>query len=151
MHRLYENEYIVIFWNSAKCYHAKKCVTGSPATFNPNNKPWINMNRAENAEIWQTVEKCPSGALTCVARHNIDVVFEPENCRSVALDGDKKIGECDFADTEDGWNIYHTDVSPEYGGKSIAKRLVYKVLEAAEKQRIAIDATCSYAVKVMNE
>lgn len=57
MHGLYENEDIVIFWNSEKCYHAKRCVTGSPKTFDIQRKPWIDMSLAPNPEIWQTVEK----------------------------------------------------------------------------------------------
>ena len=51
MHRLYENEDLVVFWNSEKCFHAKKCVTGSPKTFNINRKPWINLERVDNKEV----------------------------------------------------------------------------------------------------
>jgi len=29
MHRLYEQGDIVVFWNSEKCRHAKRCVNGS--------------------------------------------------------------------------------------------------------------------------
>lgn len=150
MHRMYENDDIVVFWNSEKCYHAKRCVTGSPKTFDIQRKPWIDVSLAPNAEIWQTVEKCPSGALSVLYRHEIDVKMDAENKRSVAFDGDKKIGECDYSDNGRGWVIYHTEVDPDYGGKGIAKRLVYKVIEAAEKRKTAIDATCSYAVKVLN-
>ena len=151
MHRLYENEDIVVFWNSDKCFHSKKCVTGSPKTFDINRKPWIDVTLADNAEIWQTIGKCPSGALGVAYRHGIDVVMDSENHRSVALDGDKEIGECDYDVTENGWNIYHTEVSAGYEGKGIAKRLVYKVIEAAEKNKASIDATCSYALKVIRE
>lgn len=28
MHRLYANDDISVFWDSDKCFHAKKCVTG---------------------------------------------------------------------------------------------------------------------------
>ena len=151
MHRLYENDDIVVFWNSEKCFHSKKCVTGSPKTFDINRKPWIDVTLADNAEIWQTIETCPSGALKVAYRHGIDVVMDLDNNRSVALDGDKEIGECDFDSSEKGWSIYHTEVRDEYSGKGIAKRLVYKVLEAADKAKTPVDATCSYAVKVMRE
>ena len=52
---------------------------------------------------------------------------------------------------EDGWNIVHTIVNPAYQGKSLAKRLVYCVLEQAEKRRIPVVATCSYARKILGE
>ena len=151
MHRLYENNDLVVFWNSDKCFHSKKCVTGSPKTFDINRKPWIDVSLAENTEIWQTIETCPSGALKVLFRHGIDVKMDFENNRSVALDGEQVIGECDYSVTKDGWSIYHTEVCEAYGGKGIAKRLVYRVIEAAEKSHVAIGATCSYAIKVINE
>ena len=151
MHRLYENEDLVVFWNSEKCFHAKKCVTGSPKTFNINKKPWINLGGADNKEVWQAIEKCPSGALSCLYRHNIEVIFDSENNRSVAIDGDKEIGECDYEVSDVGWNIYHIEVLPEYEGKGIAKRLVYKLLEESEKNKVRLEATCSYARKVIEE
>lgn len=77
--------------------------------------------------------------------------MDPDNCRSIARDGDRVIGECEYQASPSGWCIYHTGVRPEYEGKGIAKRLVYKVLEAAEKQSIAVSATCSYAAKVIAE
>ena len=149
MHRLYENDDLVVFWNSDKCFHAKRCVHGSPGTFNPGKKPWIDLRHAESKEIWQAISECPSGALSCIYRHEIDVVMDEEGGRSVAFDGDKEIGECNFETNEDVWNIYHTGVSSDYKGKGIAKRLVYKVLEAAEKKCMNIEASCSYARKVL--
>lgn len=151
MHRLYENNDIVVFWNSEKCYHAKRCVTGSPRTFDINRKPWIDMSLADNPEIWQTVSSCPSGALTCVYKHDVEIRFDEAGHRSVAFAGDTQIGECVFTADDDGWTIIHTAVKPEYEGKGIAKRLVYKVIEASEREKIKIDATCSYALKVLKD
>ena len=151
MHRLYENADLAVFWNSDKCYKAKQCVTNSPKTFDKDRRPWIDLSLAKNEEIWKAIEKCPSGALKVVYKHEIDVRLEPENCRSVAFDKDKQIGECDYEITSDGWNIYHTEVDPEYSGRGIAKRLVYKILEAADKSSMKVEATCSFARKVIEE
>lgn len=151
MHRTYENEDIVVFWNSDKCFHAKRCVNGSPKTFCPGQKPWINLNNADTKEIWQAISQCPSGALTCLYRHGIDVTFDSQNCRSVATDNGKEIGECTYQPSENGWNIYHTGVSSDYQGKGIAKRLVYKVIEEAERRCTDVTATCSYARKMLEE
>ena len=151
MHRLYETNDIVVFWNSDKCRHAKKCVTGSPKTFDITRRPWIDVTLAPTPEIWQTVSSCPTGALTCVYTHDIIVELHEDECRSVAYDGTQQIGECDYRDTPDGRMIYHTEVSPAYGGKSIARRLVYRVIESAEHAKLAIIPTCSYARKVMEE
>ncbi|WP_081795587.1 GNAT family N-acetyltransferase [Butyrivibrio sp. MC2021] len=151
MHRMYENEDIVIFWNSDKCFHAKQCVEGSPKTFRPGQKPWICLEGSDTKAVWQAISKCPSGALSCLYKHDIDVVMEPEACRSVAFDGSKEIGECDYIKSAKGWNIVHTGVSQEYTGKGIAKRLVYKVIEEAERNKENVTASCSYAVKILEE
>ncbi len=150
MHRLYENNDIAVFWDSDKCFHAKRCVGGSPETFNPARRPWIDVTKAPTAEIWQAVSACPSGALTCVYRHEIRVELAEANTRSVALDGEKQIGECDYAVTPEGWQIYHTEVAPDHAGKGIAKRLVYKVAEAAERSGNNVIPTCSYAAAVLS-
>lgn len=151
MHRLYDTDDITVFWNSEKCRHAKKCVYGSPRTFDITRKPWIDVTLAPTAEIWQTVSECPSGALTCVYNHNIRVDLDTDTCKSIAYDGEKQVGECDYHISSSGWEIYHTEVDPEYGGKGIAKRLVYKIIEAAERAGAAIIPTCSYAAKVLGE
>ena len=151
MHRLYETEDISVFWDSEKCRHAKRCVTGCPEAFDINRKPWINLEDAPTAKIWKAVTSCPSGALTCVYNHEVRIVFEKQEHRSVAYYQDEMIGECDFEEMPKGWNIYHTEVDPSFEGKGIAKRLVYCVLSEAERSKADILATCSYAAKVLSE
>lgn len=77
MHRLYETENISVFWDSDKCRHAKKCVTGCPEAFDIQRKPWIQLDKAETAKVWKAVSNCPSGALTCVFNHGIIVIWCP--------------------------------------------------------------------------
>jgi predicted GNAT family acetyltransferase/ferredoxin len=149
MHRLYETDDLAVFWDSEKCRHEKKCREISPRTFDPMKRPWIDLTKAPTSEVWQAVSSCPSGALTCVYTHGIIIEFDEDGFKSVAYDGDIPVGKCEFQATTDGWVIYHTEVNPEYGGKGIAKRLVYKVVEAAEKAGQKILATCSYAAKVL--
>ncbi len=151
MHRLYEQGDIVVFWNSEKCRHAKRCVHGSPQTFDPNRRPWIDLTKAPTPEIWQAISACPTGALSCVYSHEIIVLFDEEHNRSLAFDKDVQIGKCDFRITPAGWEIYHTEVLPDYGNKGIAKRLVYRILETAEKKCINVIPICSYAVSLFSE
>ena len=145
MHRTYENKDITVFWDSEKCFHSTVCWRNCPDAFDPKRKPWVRLDIADNAEVWQTVEKCPSKALSIVYRHEIDVLMDRDNCRSVALYNGKQIGECEFQVEDGKWCIYHTGVSEEFEGKKIAKRLVFKVLEEAERSNISVFATCSYA------
>ena len=77
----------------------------------------------------------------------IKIKFE-EN-KSVAYDENKKIGECDFIEENDTWNIIHTEVDNTYQGQGIAKKLVECVIENAKKQNKNIIADCSYAKRVL--
>ena len=175
MHRLYETEDIVVFWDSEKCRHERKCRDGSPRTFDPMRRPWIDLNAAPTAEVWKAVSACPSGALTCVYPHDVKIELDEAAHRSVAYIGSSatdsndqrtanasetnsptptsanRIGECDYDVTPDGWVIYHTEVDSEYGGKGIAKRLIYKIVEAAERAGATVIPTCSYAAKVLGD
>ena len=149
MHRLYENEDITVFWDSDKCFHAKRCVTLCPEAFDITKKPWININNAPASKVWQAVSNCPSGALGITYNHDVKIIFDENACRSVATYEDKQIGECDYDVTKDGWVIYHTEVDSNYGGKGIARRLVYAILEQADRQKVNIVPICSYARKVV--
>ena len=59
--------------------------------------------------------------------------IEQEN-RSVALNNNKVIGECDFEIKNNKIVITHTIVSEEYGGRGIAKRLVLAIIDEARKE-----------------
>jgi len=77
----------------------------------------------------------------------IDIKFE--NNKSVAYDGNNKIGECDFIESNDTWNIVHTEVDNSYQGQGIARRLVESVIENAKVNNKKLVADCSYAKKVI--
>ena len=151
MHRIYENEDITVFWDSDKCRHAKVCVHQSPTVFNKDKRPWIDIGGAPTAQIWQTVSQCPSGALTCAYNHDIKIIFDESRCSTLALDGDTEVGECCYEASADTWTIVHTGVRPEYEGKGIAKRLVFKLTEEAEKRKLSVVPVCSYAAKILKK
>ena len=80
----------------------------------------------------------------------IEIKFDKENNKSVAYDGNTKIGECVFVETENNWNIIHTEVSNLYQGQGIARRLVECVVENAKKYNKKVIADCSYAKRIVN-
>lgn len=79
----------------------------------------------------------------------IDIKFIKEENRAVAYDGETEIGECEFKEMGDTWNIVHTGVNSEYQGKGIAKKLVNCVIKNAEEYSKNIIAECSYAIKIL--
>ena len=49
------------------------------------------------------------------------------------------------------WNITHTEVNEKHQGQGIAKKLVENVMENAKRLNKSIEATCSYAKKVIEK
>lgn len=60
----YGNDEITIVWQSAKCKHSANCVKGSPDVFQPKEHPWIKPENSTTEKIIETINKCPSGALS---------------------------------------------------------------------------------------
>jgi len=79
----------------------------------------------------------------------IKIVFEPEKNRSAAYDGEKCIGQCVYTIHDSIWTIVHTEVESNYGGQGIALKLVNQVIQEARNQNVKVDATCSYAKKIL--
>ena len=81
----------------------------------------------------------------------VKIEFDKSKNKSVAYDESEKIGECDFVEIEESWNITHTEVNSNYQGQGIARKLVESVLENAKKSNKTVLADCSYAKKVIEE
>ena len=78
-----------------------------------------------------------------------EIKFISSEKRAVIYDNDKIIGECDFLENGDIWNIIHTSVDPQYQGCGLARKLVEKIIEEAKKNHKQIIADCSYAKKIL--
>lgn len=81
----------------------------------------------------------------------IDIKFILNENKSVALDDEKVIGECDFEVLENTWNIVHTEVDSSYQGQGIAKKLVECVIENAKMHDKKLTSDCSYAYKILEK
>ena len=81
----------------------------------------------------------------------IQIKFDKDNNKSIVYDNNAKIGECDFIETEETWNIVHTEVSNLYQGQGIARKLVENIIENAKKYNKKLIADCSYAKKVIDK
>ncbi len=62
--KTYTNGEITIVWQSGKCIHSGNCVKNNPDVFQPREKPWILPNASTTEKIKNTIDLCPSGALT---------------------------------------------------------------------------------------
>ncbi len=60
----YTNGEVTVIWQSGKCIHSGNCVRNLKPVFNPQQSPWIQMDKGSTSDIMETIEKCPSGALS---------------------------------------------------------------------------------------
>lgn len=60
----YSNGEVTVVWEAGKCIHSGNCVRNNPEVFQPKEKPWIKTEASSTEKIIDTVNKCPSGALT---------------------------------------------------------------------------------------
>ena len=60
----YTNDELTVKWESEKCTHSGNCSKGLIKVFNPQKRPWVNLDGAHLDEIRNQVKKCPSGALS---------------------------------------------------------------------------------------
>jgi uncharacterized Fe-S cluster protein YjdI len=60
----YTNGEITIVWQSSKCIHCANCKNDNPEAFQPQNAPWIKMENSTTERLIETVNKCPSGAIS---------------------------------------------------------------------------------------
>lgn len=60
----YTNGEVTVVWQSGKCIHSGNCVRNNPNVFQPKEKPWIKIDASNSEKIIETVNKCPSGALS---------------------------------------------------------------------------------------
>jgi uncharacterized Fe-S cluster protein YjdI len=87
--RQYTNGEITVVWQPEVCIHSKLCWKGLLNVFNPQKKPWVNMEGATTEEIRKQVSKCPSGALSYFD-NDIDAVansIQSERIVEVVPDG----------------------------------------------------------------
>lgn len=64
LHKEYSNGEVTVVWQSSKCIHSKNCFNGLPKVFNPEQRPWIQLESSNTEAIMAQVGKCPSGALS---------------------------------------------------------------------------------------
>jgi uncharacterized Fe-S cluster protein YjdI len=61
--REYATDELVVEWHPQLCYHARECIKALPAVFDPDWRPWIQVEAASAEEVEAAVALCPSGAL----------------------------------------------------------------------------------------
>lgn len=66
--RIYVKGSLQVRWQSELCTHCEACWRGLPAVFDPQARPWVNLDGAPADEVVKQVVACPSGALSILAK-----------------------------------------------------------------------------------
>jgi CDGSH-type Zn-finger protein/uncharacterized Fe-S cluster protein YjdI len=95
----YKTKSLEIIWEPEKCIHSAICIKGLPSVFNLNAKPWINIEGESEEKITAQINKCPSGALSCIsegdsARSSSKPIIAEKSPAVLELDADKKYAWC---------------------------------------------------------
>jgi uncharacterized Fe-S cluster protein YjdI len=61
--REYSTGEIVVEWQPRLCFHSHNCIKALPAVFDPERRPWVDLDQASADEVEDAVAQCPSGAL----------------------------------------------------------------------------------------
>ena len=84
----YKNDDITVIWKPEVCIHSQICFNGLPKVFNPQNRPWVNIEGSSSKKIIDQIDKCPSGALSyLVSKEKGSTITEEINSKQT--EGDK--------------------------------------------------------------
>src|SRR3954469_4141890 len=61
--REYSTDEIVVEWQPRLCCHSHNCIRALPKVFDPERRPWVDIEAASADEVEAAVAGCPSGAL----------------------------------------------------------------------------------------
>jgi uncharacterized Fe-S cluster protein YjdI len=62
--REYSNGEITVIWQPDECIHSTVCFKKLPRVFKPRERPWVKIDAESTEKIIETVEACPTDALT---------------------------------------------------------------------------------------
>lgn len=86
--RTYETDTIDVNYEARRCIHAKECVSRLSEVFDIEKRPWIQPANANADKLADTIEHCPTGALSYRRKDGgADEAAPSENVLRIETDG----------------------------------------------------------------
>lgn len=136
---------ITIHWNPSICQHSGVCAKTLPTVFRPSERPWIDPNGATADDIADTIDNCPSRALT-YTRTTVEVVHKPERTRYEILVDARLAGFAHYTVVEGCYVFDHTVIKDEFGHQGLGSALARGALDDVRAQHVEIVALCPFIV-----
>lgn len=71
-----KEEELTVIWKPDVCVHSANCVKGLAMVFKPSERRWIQTENASAQELMDTIDTCPSGALSYKVKGQVSSVKE---------------------------------------------------------------------------
>jgi len=86
--RVYINDAVEVTWSPSLCIHWAACVGGNERVFNPQRRPWVDLDADEAERIVEIVDACPTGALNArLLREDVQIETSPNTMILPQADG----------------------------------------------------------------
>lgn len=109
----HSGEQIEVSYDVNRCIHARECVNGLPDVFDPDKRPWIDLDNADVDDLSDVIVDCPTGALQFERTDGgPDEPVPDENVITVAPDGPLYLqGEIEIVTSDDTTLLEDTRVA----------------------------------------
>ncbi|MDZ7683331.1 MAG: (4Fe-4S)-binding protein [Fodinibius sp.] len=81
----FEGDEITVTYDRNRCIHSAECVKTLPSVFDPDEKPWIQVDNDSAEKVKEAVHHCPTGALQY---HNTDEEEKPSRTNTITIGPD---------------------------------------------------------------
>jgi len=102
----YSHSDLTVVWQPHLCIHSAICFRSLPAVFKPRDRPWVQLTEGATQDIIDTVNACPSGALslkhTMLEEIKVEAQTETWNKVHVLKNGPLRIREACHITLADG-------------------------------------------------
>lgn len=82
----YTKDDVTVIWQPEVCIHSAVCVKGLPGVFNPQRRPWIDLEQGTSAAVIEQVRKCPSGAISYQLNNQPEATVQAEAASITKID-----------------------------------------------------------------